>query len=76
MLLPSSGSLDGDVIAQVGVGGLALARTKCGECFSLVDLRQAIARTPDTIEKTILETIARIVEGAHRQATGKLKVES
>ena len=70
MLLPSSGSLEDDVIAKVGEDGLALAIQRCGQNFSLADLKQRITAMPECAERRVLESVARVVESAHQKLTG------
>ena len=70
MLLPSSGSLEGDVIAAVGEDGLSYVCTQCGRNFSLADLKQRITAMPECAERRVLESVARVVESAHQKLTG------
>jgi len=73
MLLPSSGSLENDVIAAMGEDGLSCVCRQCGRNFSLADLKRKISAMPDSPERNILESVVRIVEDAHRKLTGRVQ---
>jgi len=69
---PSSGSLEKDVIAAVGENGLAYVCERFGQNFSLATLQREIGIMQDYPERKTLETVARVVEDAHRKLTGRL----